>query len=249
MSFAAHLEELRGRIVRGLLVVAVLFAVCLFLSGFVRDVFTHPWEAVRASLAEDGIEIPDLGVIGVTEGIFFSVKTALVVALLFGFPYLVYQIWAFIAAGLYPGERKVVMRFIPWGMVLGVAGMSFGYFFMIPLVLEFLAGLNQAAGFVPLYTVGEYFGFFLMLTIALALVFQLPLVLLGLGAAGVVTAPGLRKYRRHFVLGAFVVGAMLTPPDPVSQILMAAPTVVLYEVGILLVAAQRKPRPEAGAES
>jgi len=250
MSFAAHLDELRSRIFRGLLVIGVLFVVSFGFSSYVRDIFMHPWETMRESLAErePPIEIPDLGVIGVTEGIFFSVKTSLVISLLIGFPYLLYQIWAFIAAGLYPGERKTVSRFIPWGMALGVAGVCFGYFFMIPMVLEFLALLNEKAGFVPLYTVGEYFSFFLLLTIALALVFQLPLILMGLGAAGIVDAAFLRKYRRHFILGAFVIGAFLTPPEPVSQLLMAAPTIVLYEVGILLVAWRGRPK-EAAEEA
>ncbi len=236
MSFAAHLDELRSRLVRGMLLIAVLFVVSFAFSSYVRDAFMFPWEMMRGRLAEDGIEIPDLGVIGVTEGIFFSVKTSLVVSLLVGFPYLLYQLWAFIAAGLYPKERKMVFRFIPWGMALGVGGVAFGYLFMIPMVLEFLARLNEKAGFVPLYTIGEYFSFFLLLTVALALVFQLPLILMGLGAAGLVSAKTLRKYRRHFIFGAFVIGAFLTPPDPVSQLLMAAPTVVLYEIGILLVA-------------
>lgn len=236
MSFAEHLEELRTRLVRGLLAIGVLFVVCFALGGFVRAVFQHPWESMRARLAADGIEVAALGASSATSGIFFSVKTALIVALLFGLPYLLYQLWAFVAAGLYPHERKVVIRFLPAGLGLGVLGVLFGYFFMIPMVLEFLIRLNRQAGLVDLYTIDEYFSFFLLLTIALAVVFQLPLILMGLGAAGLVTAPTLRRYRRHFILGAFVLGAFLTPPDPVSQILMAVPSIFLYEVGILLVA-------------
>ncbi len=242
MSFAAHLEELRSRIFRGILLIGVLFVACFGFSGHVRGIFMFPWEQMRTALAADGIEVNALGAGSATAGIFFSVKTALIVSVLFGFPYLLYQIWAFVAAGLYPQERKVVFRFLPAGMALGVAGILFGYFFMIPMVLEFLLRHNKSFGLVDYYTIDQYFSFFMLLTIALALVFQLPLILMGLGAAGIVDAKTLRKYRRHFILGAFVLGAFLTPPDPVSQIMMAAPTVVLYEVGILLVAWRGRPK-------
>jgi sec-independent protein translocase protein TatC len=100
---------------------------------------------------------------------------------------------------------------------------------------------------VQAYRLSDYFSIFMMFTIALALVFQLPLIMLGLGAAGLVDAATLSKYRRHFILGAFVVGAMVTPPDPFSQALMATPTILLYELGILLVRFKAPKTPPAEA--
>ena len=177
-----------------------------------------------------------LQVLGPVEHVFFDLKVAFMAAMLFGFPYLLWQIWAFIAAGLFPKERKVVLGYLPFSVLAGLTGIGFGYSIMIPKVLEFLYSMVNTELLEPAYRLTDYFSIFLMFTFALALVFQLPLLLMGLGAAGIVDAPKLRKYRRHFILGAFVIGAMLTPPDPMSQAMMATPTIVLYEVGILLVA-------------
>lgn len=236
MSFAEHLEELRSRVVRSLLLIAVLFITGFAFGRTVGAIFLFPYECACARLAADEILTEKLGAQGITEGIFFTVKSSLIVALLVGLPYLLYQLWSFVAVGLYPRERKVVLRYLPGALGLGIAGVLFGYFYLVPMVMEVLMRMNDAAEFRPLYTVELYFSLFLMLTVALAVVFQLPLILAGLGAAGIVDAKVLRRYRRHFILFAFVLGAFLTPPDPYSQIALAVPTIALYEVGILLVA-------------
>jgi Tat protein translocase TatC len=252
MTFGQHLEELRARLIRGLVAIAALFVVGWF--GFndqLQRVFLRPYQvAVRRTLARrPDMRINEgLSLFSPIEGVLFTMKVALIAALVVGLPYLLWQIWAFIAAGLYPAERKTVLRYVPFSLLLATAGVLFGYFFMIPLVLEYLFLMVDPDLFVQSYRLDYYFSFFLMLTLALALVFQLPLIMLGLSVTGLVRAATFRKYRKHFILGAFIVCAVLTPPDPFSQSLMAVPTILLYEAGILLVAARERRRPPAAPE-
>jgi sec-independent protein translocase protein TatC len=130
-----------------------------------------------------------------------------------------------------------------------LSGIAFGYFFMVPMILEFLYAIPDPDLMVQAYRLQDYFSIFLMFTFALALIFQLPIVMLGVGSLGLVTPKFFRKYRRHFILVAFVVGAMLTPPEPFSQLLMATPTVLLYELGIILMTISHKSRSKAKSKA
>lgn len=246
MSFGAHLDELRKRLFKALGAIAVMFlGGWSFLSDQLTWVFMQPHHrAVNGLLeADPPIEVnPKLIVLSPLEDLFFQLKASLMVSLLIGFPYLVWQIWCFVSVGLHEHERKPLRRMLPWALVMALGGMAFCYFIFFPTVLEFLYGRLNTSYFEDGYQLKAYFGLYLMFTFALALIFQLPLLLSGLGAAGVVTAATLRKYRRHFILGAFVVGAMLTPPEPFSQFMMAVPTVLLFEFGVLLVAFQDRRR-------
>lgn len=252
MPFGAHLEELRRRVFRVLVVV-----VALFLLGWVgfrsrlEAAFLFPYMKARDwALAEKpDLQIPaGLAVLSPFENVLTDMKMALVAALVVGLPYLLWELWCFVGAGLYPRERRTIMRYLPASLLLAAAGILFGYLFLIPLVLKYLFLMIEPSYMVAAYRLADTLSFFLMLTFALAIVFQLPLILLGLSAAGLVEAAALRKYRKHFILVAFVVCAVLTPPDPFSQSFMAVPTVLLYELGIALVAGrERKVRARAGA--
>ncbi|NQU50129.1 MAG: twin-arginine translocase subunit TatC [Planctomycetes bacterium] len=251
MSFGGHLDELRKRLFKSLGVIAVLFfGGWSFLSDQLTWVFMRPHRlAVEALLnADPPVEVNQkLIVLSPLEDLFFQLKASLMVSLLLGLPYLIVQIWGFVSVGLHEHERKPMRKFLPWSMLLAVAGMSFCYFVFFPTILEFLYGRLNTEHFQDGYQLKAYFGLYLMFTFALSLIFQLPLIMSGLGAAGVVDAPLLRKYRRHFILAAFVVGAMLTPPEPFSQFMMAVPTILLFEFGVLLVAFQGR-RKAKGAQ-
>lgn len=244
MSFSSHLDELRKRLFKSLLVVGVVFLVgWMGFADQLKDFFLTPHHNAVAAVAEydPPIELESrLVVLSPLEDVFYTLKVCLLVSLLVGLPFLLWQVWAFIASGLYKTEKKVVMGFLPFSLGFAFAGMSFGYLFMIPTILEFLYAMADPEMVIPTYRLQDYFSLFLMFTFALALIFQLPILMMGLGKVGLVSAKFFRKYRRHFILGAFILGAMLTPPEPFSQILMAAPTVLLYELGILLVAIQAK---------
>ena len=244
MSFSAHLEELRKRLFWSLLVLGGIFLVGWM--GFAQELklfFLHPHhQAAEALAAYDPPVVidPRLQVLSPLEDVFYTLKVSLMAALLLGLPFLLYQTWSFIASGLYKKEKKAVFRFLPFSLMFAFVGMIFGYVFMIPTILEFLYNMSDPEMVIQAYRLQDYFSLFLMFTFALALIFQLPILMLGLGSVGLVDAKFFRRYRRHFILMAFVLGAMLTPPEPFSQILMALPTVLLYELGILLVTLSKR---------
>lgn len=161
---------------------------------------------------------------------------ALIFALALASPVVIWQLWAFIAAGLYKRERKVFYRYFPFSMGLMVLGVLFGYFLAVPYGLGFLVRIMKIDQVQPLLSVSQYFSILFTLTTALGIVFQLPLVMVGLNKMGLVTHDTFRKQWRFVVLGIFVVSAMFTPPDPFTLFLMALPTVVLYAIGLLLTA-------------
>ena len=253
MSFGGHLDELRKRLFRAIGVIAVMFlGGWSFFANQLTWAFLQPHRrAVQGLLdADPPIEVNHkLIVLNPLEDLFFQLKASLMVSLLLGFPYLVWQIWCFVSVGLHAHERKPLRRFLPWSLILALGGMAFCYFIFFPTILEFLYGRLNTDYFEDGYGLKDYFGLYLMFTFALALIFQLPMLLAALGAAGVVDAKTLRKYRRHFILCAFIVGAMLTPPEPFSQFMMAVPTILLFEFGVLLVAFQDHRRKKAKGKS
>ena len=151
-------------------------------------------------------------------------------------PIVLYQAWAFVAAGLYQQERAVVLRYFPLAAGLLMAGVLFGYFVVVPYGLYFLVKLMHFGHVVPLISVTEYFSMLLTLTGALGACFQLPLVMLALVKAGICSHRFLRRNWRYVILGCFVLSAFLTPPDPFTQAMMAAPMIVLYVFGLFLTA-------------
>ena len=164
--------------------------------------------------------------------------TFMAAAALFGViissPILIWQIWAFVAAGLYKKERLIVYRTVPFTVLLLLAGVLFGYYFVVPYGLYFLTKIMDPNYTEPWFQVSMYFKLFLMLTLALGLVFQLPVVMWALARVGIVTYEGFKKHWRWVILGCFLFSAMLTPPDPFTQVLMAGPMVVLYCFGLFL---------------
>lgn len=251
MPFSAHLEELRSRVGRSLLFLALLFLVgWMGFGDQLKAFFMAPHHQAVQALAEQDppIAVPaKLQVLSPLEDVFYTIKVSALAAVLIGFPFLLHQLWSFIAAGLHLSEKKAAMRFLPWSVVFALMGIVFGYFFMVPLVLEFLYAMPDQDLVIPAYRLQDYFGLFLMFTAALALVFQLPILMMGLGALGLAQPSFFRKYRRHFILVAFVLSAMLTPPEPFSQVLMALPTILLYELGILLVTLRARGQKKASA--
>ncbi len=253
MPFSSHLDELRRRLFKSLLVLAVIFFVgWIGFGGTLESFFMAPHhKAVDALAAYDPpVEVPrKLQLLSPLENIFYRLKVSALVAVLVGFPFLLYQMWSFIATGLLPPEKRAMMRFLPWSVIFALIGIAFGYFFMVPMILEFLYKIPDQDLMVQAYRLQDYFSIFLMFTFALALIFQLPIVMMGVGSLGLVSPKFFRKYRRHFILVAFVVGAMLTPPEPFSQLLMATPTILLYELGIILMTISYKGKAKAAAKT
>jgi Tat protein translocase TatC len=158
-------------------------------------------------------------------------SAAILCAIAIASPIVLHQMWRFIGAGLYRRERRAVLWFLPPSIGLFAAGMAFGYLFMVPYALYFLYGLS---GTTWMLTVRDYFRFLFVLTIALGCVFQLPVVMVGLTRLGITTPRTYTRQWRQWILAIFVVAAVLTPPDPFTQLLMAGPMIGLYVLGVVL---------------
>ncbi len=191
-----------------------------------------------------------LQALGFTEQFWFAVKVTALFALALGGPVLLWQMWKFIAAGLYRSEQKVVLSYFPTSLLLFFAGILFGYFLLVPYGFYFLAGTfaPEKIAFAP--RLSDFFSLLALLTLALGLIFQLPAVMHVLIRLDLVQRETFAKYRLHFFVGAFIVGAMLTPPDVITQSMLAGPMIVLFEIGLWTGRlAEKKRTGEAGSEA
>ncbi|MBI4577648.1 MAG: twin-arginine translocase subunit TatC [Planctomycetes bacterium] len=177
---------------------------------------------------------PRLVALRYTEAFMAYMKVCVIAALVVAGPFALWQFWIFVAAGLYDRERVWLRRVIPWSLGSFAAGVLFGYFVLIPIGLRYLATYAPADLVESTISLDAYLGFLLLLTVALGAVFQLPLVMFALIRSGLVEARWFAEHRRHALLAAVVVGAVLTPPDVVSQLLLAGPLILLYELGLIL---------------
>ncbi|MBX2810819.1 MAG: twin-arginine translocase subunit TatC [Myxococcales bacterium] len=175
-----------------------------------------------------------LVVLSPLEPFFAYLKIALVCGLFLACPLWIYQGWAFIAPGLYSHERNFALPVVLSGSALFVAGGSFAYYVMFPMMFDVLINQMMPASLVGSFTVDNYLALLIRVTIAFGVVFELPLALALLAAVGLVNAKSLRAMRKYAIVGAFVLGALLTPADPLSQGMMALPLIVFYEIGIFL---------------
>ena len=204
-----------------------------------KEILAGEWEKVAAGAIDVSALLsqyrfplkPSLISTEPLEDFLTFMMAALLIGMALASPIVLHQMWRFIAAGLYERERRVVMRFLPASILLFVGGITFGFTVMVPIALGFLTDLSNTE---VLLTVGKYFRFLFLLTIALGFVFQLPVVMVGLTKVGVTSSRMYIKYWRHVILVLFIVGAVFTPPDPVTQVLMAGPMVVLFVIGVLV---------------
>ncbi|MEE9394683.1 MAG: twin-arginine translocase subunit TatC [Planctomycetota bacterium] len=230
MSFGDHLEELRSRLVRSLYATLLCFIVVFYFHQEVLRVVIAPYLGVANELRMSAV----LQLIKPTDAFFSYMKVSIVVALLVAAPVWIWQAWSFVSVGLYRNERKWVFRYAPLMIGLFTAGVAFGYSVLIPIGLKYLLSFRDPTVLQNWIGLNDYLAFFMALTLVLGLTFQLPVVMALLARLDIVDIDLLREKRRHFILGAFVVSALLTPPDAVTQILMAIPLMFLYEFGILL---------------
>lgn len=182
-------------------------------------------------------------------GMVFYLKVCFYFAIFLGGPFCLWQVWAFVAAGLYHKEKRVVYVYAPFSMLLFIAGVVFGYYYMVPYAQYFLAEMGLEQFYFDL-RLELYLDFFTKLSLGLGIVFQLPILMIVLARTGLVDPRSFGKFRGHFLLGALIFAAILTPPDPYTQLMMAGPMVVLYELGILLARIMvRRSHPESVARA
>jgi sec-independent protein translocase protein TatC len=223
-SFLSHLIELRQRLVRSAIAIVVVF---LALSPFMRDIF----EILSAPLMSVLPEGTKLIATGVITPFMVPLKLTLFVAFLITLPYVLYQAWAFIAPGLYLHEKRLAAPIIASSVAMFGLGMAYCYFVVFGLVFRFIASFAPATVNVA-PDIDAYFSFVLGLFLAFGLTFEVPIVVVLLARFGIADVERLKAARPYVVVGAFIVAAIFTPPDVISQLLLAVPLCVLYEVGI-----------------
>ncbi|HUW51435.1 MAG TPA: twin-arginine translocase subunit TatC [Sulfuricella sp.] len=227
-SFVAHLIELRNRLIRALIAVGLVF-VCLFpFAGDLYAVLAHPLLAV---LPKGGQMIAT----DVTTPFFVPMKVAMMAAFTIALPYVLYQIWAFVAPGMYAHEKRLVAPLIVASTILFLCGMAFAYFLVFPIVFGFVTSVAPH-GVAVMTDINKYLDFVLTLFVAFGITFEVPVAVVVLVRMGFISVEKLREIRPYMVVGAFVIGAIFTPPDMVSQIMLAVPLWLLYELGILVAA-------------
>jgi sec-independent protein translocase protein TatC len=225
-TFISHLVELRDRLLKAILAVIAVF-LCLFY--WAKDLYALLAKPLLAALPAGGQMIAT-DVVGV---FLVPVKVAFLVAFVIALPYVLYQVWAFVAPGLYANEKRLVLPLVIASSVLFLTGMSFAYFLVFPMVFQFMASIAPE-GVAWMTDIDKYLSFVLTTFIAFGVTFEVPVVVIVLVRVGVISIEKLREIRPYVIVGAFVVGAIFTPPDVISQVMLALPLWFLYELGIVL---------------
>ena len=225
-SFISHLIELRTRLLHSFVALLVIF-ICLF--PWAADLYALLAQPLLAKLPKGGQMIAT----DVTTPFFVPLKVVLMTSFLIALPYILYQIWRFVAPGLYAHEKRLVVPLITASMVLFLCGMAFAYFAVFPVVFGFITAAAPQ-GVAVMTDIDKYLSFVLSMFVAFGVTFQVPVAVVLLVRMKVVTPAKLREIRPYVIVGAFVIGAIFTPPDVVSQFMLAVPLWLLYEAGIVV---------------
>jgi sec-independent protein translocase protein TatC len=225
-SLISHLLELRDRLMRAMIAIAVLFVPCAFFS---KQLFT----LIALPLLQKMPEGTSMIATNVVAPVLAPLKLALFVALFAAMPYVLYQAWAFVAPGLYKREKRFAVPLVVSSILLFYAGVAFAYFVVFPLMFAFLT-TTAPEGVQVMTDMSNYLDFVVLLFFAFGVAFEIPVATVLLAATGLVSVATMAKNRGYVVLGIFVVAAFLTPPDAISQSFMAVPMYLLYEIGIVL---------------
>jgi sec-independent protein translocase protein TatC len=239
MSFLDHLEELRKRIINSLIGIGIALGASWWAADYLFRLVSRPIVAA-------GVQ---LNMTKPTEGFNLELKLAVLAAVFLAAPYILAQVWLFIAPGLYKHERRYALPFIVFSSLLFVVGGLFGYFIAFPFAVEFLIGWGKNMGLTTIISASEYFDLFVMVELGLGVVFEIPALIFILARMGLVTAGFLLRNTRYAILIAFVIAAIITPTTDVANMLvMAAPMILLYLLGIVVAFLFGKKRRTEAAE-
>jgi len=223
-TFVSHLVELRNRI---LWAAGAVLAIFICLIPFASEIYSWFAEPLLSSLPDGGnmIAVDPHGTFFIPFKLAFSAAFAICI------PFVLYQVWAFVAPGLYKKEQQIVLPLVVSSTLLFYLGVLFAYFVVFPLIFDFFAKMTpEGVALTP--DIGSYMSFALSLFFAFGFAFEVPVAIVLLTKMGIISADGIAKQRPYFILGAFVVGMLMTPPDPFSQVMLALPVCVLFEVGL-----------------
>lgn len=228
MSLLDHLHDLRRAIVRSLITIIILFCIAMVFSEQIMNFLKLP---LLKALPEAYRTIHFTGPLDVFIA---SVKVSMLTAVVIGCPIWSYQFWKFLEPGLYPSEKKLILPFAMASASLFFAGICFCFFLIFPMALEFLIGLGLKVG-TPIITVNDYLSMLIIMIFGFGIVFETPVVLVLLAVMDIIDAKMLKEFRPFVLITILVLGALLTPPDPISQVAMAVPVYLMYESSILII--------------
>ena len=227
-TFISHLVELRNRIVKALIGVAIVGA-CLFAWPGARAIYDFIASPMVAALGPKSMMIAT----GVISPFLVPMKVTLVLAFILSLPWVFYQVWAFVAPGLYQHEKRLVLPLVLSSSLLFIAGVAFCYFLVFGRVFKFIASFSpESIHMMP--DIENYLDFVMSMCLAFGATFEVPVVVVILVRMGIVSVAKLKEIRPYAVVGSFVIAAIVTPPDIVSQLALAVPMCLLYELGLLL---------------
>ncbi len=225
MPFLDHLEEFRSRIIKVLIGIIIGAVLCLIFSKQLLNVLLWPTTRVDLPMNIQVLKVQGMFIV--------TLEIAFFGGLIASLPYTIYQIWMFVAPGLYKHERRYVPQIITSATLLFLVGVAFAYFFIFPIALRFFLSLAPETIKTNI-AIDFYIGFTIRLLIIFGIVFQLPILSYFLSKIGLLTPEFMRKYRRHAIVVIFVLAALFTPPDPVTQIMLGIPLIILYELSIYI---------------
>jgi sec-independent protein translocase protein TatC len=240
-SFLSHLIELRTRLMRSIIAVIVVVVV---LFPFAKDIYGLLAQPLLRVLPHGATMIAT----DVTGTFLVPLKVTLMAAFLIALPYVLWQAWAFVAPGLYQHEKRLVLPVLVSSCMFFALGMAFAYFIVFPVAFGFFAGYTPA-GVQMMTDIDKYLSFVLTMFVAFGITFETPVVVVVLVRMGVVTLDKLKSVRPYVIVGAFVIGAIFTPPDVISQCLLAVPLWLLYELGLILARFVSSPATRATQET
>jgi sec-independent protein translocase protein TatC len=239
-TFLSHLVELRQRLVRTLLVVIVAV---LCLMPWAREIYAVLAQPLLDSLPSGGQMIAT----DVVGPFLVPLKVTALLGFVVVLPYVLYQAWAFVAPGLYTHEKKLVVPLVVSSFLLFLAGMAFAYLLVFPTIFKFMAAFVPE-GVAWMTDIDKYFSFVLTTFIAFGVTFEVPVVVVVLVRAGLVSIEKLKESRPYVIVGAFIIAAVFTPPDILSQFLLAVPLCLLYEAGIIIASLMGRPEAKSGEQ-
>jgi sec-independent protein translocase protein TatC len=232
-----HISELKSRIIKCIVIFIVFCSLSLYFADSVYNFLSLPLIKV---MHQDNIA-RKLIFTGLTEGFMTHMRLSLFMGFALSFPYIIYQLYQFIAPGLYRNEKKLILPFVFSAVILSFIGMAIAYFLVAPVACKFFIGFEGIINYnnhnIPIVLearVSEYLSTIIQLLVSFSIVFQMPILLIMLGKVGILSVDTLIKYRRHAIVINFIFSAIITPPDVISQIMLAIPMIVLYEVSIFL---------------
>lgn len=231
--FLDHLIELRSRILRSLAVVGVLFIPIYY---FAKDLYQWVSAPLVAQLPEGSSMIATQ----VASPFLTPFKLAVYTAIFLGVPYLLHQIWAFVSPGLYRHEKRFAVPLLISSILLFYAGMLFVYYLVFPLIFAFFTGIDLG-GVAIMTDINEYLNFVLKMFLAFGIAFEIPIATMLIVWSGITTADAIASKRPYIIVGCFVIGMLLTPPDVISQLLLAVPSWLLFEIGVYIARLTEKP--------